>query len=131
MHATRVILGHILLSFAGRSKPSTYVSNLPPGVVLTESTGSSPVEVAASVFPSHPTGIHVTCAPEAVGACWFGSAPPLDIPIVYAACHAPTAAAASADVSRRQRSARVPFSGLVGLLCWLCERFCWFPQSFV
>ena len=82
MHSTRVILGLILLSFAGRSKPSTYVSNLPSGVVFTDSTGSSPAEVAASVFPSHPASIHVTCAPEAVGACWFGSAPPLHIPIV-------------------------------------------------
>ena len=83
MHSTRVILGLILLSFAGRSKPSTYVPNLPSGVVFTGSTGSSPAEVAASVFPSRPTGIHVTSVhPEAVGACWFGSAPSLDIPIV-------------------------------------------------
>ena len=61
MHSARVILGLMLLSFAGRSKPSTYVPNLPSGVVFTGSTGSSPAEVAASVFPSHPTGIHVTC----------------------------------------------------------------------
>ena len=113
-HSTRVILGHILLSL-----PPTYVSTLPFGVAFTDPAGSSPAAVAATFFPSHPTGIHVTCASEAVGACWFNAAPPLGIPIVSAACHVPKAAAAAADVSRGQRSPRVPFSGLVGLLCRL------------
>ena len=42
----------------------------------------------------------MTCAPEAVGECWFDAAPPLDVPIVVlAACHVQETAAAAADAA--------------------------------
>jgi hypothetical protein len=104
MHSTRVILGHILPSFAERSesKPSTYVSHLPSGVVFTDSTGSSPSEVNSSCLSLPNFGLGLWHATRSVDRR------PNDTPMRIAAR------------GTRQLPRPSLVVGVVVLVCWLC-----------